>query len=487
MTGPASDSPELSLEQFVDRATLSVLAGQQKLDREVNPKARQTALPGQALFYSFPRAAFAIESAIVMDKKRVLFKRRSRASTLSHRLSFDLIAVPEPPARPTLAPTLELAEPALLLSRKDEQQLLTMLLDGLRNPTGWWIVDQATTSRLLTEDPGLKDTIRRLADQLKPDLLVFLRLTRGRYLAARVQGMGKRGEKGKRDSLFVIDPEGVPPVTLYTFPGDPFRNRVSYRPFHSLAATARSWLKGELADCRSPWQPSDSLGFEALEGFVQSLARAYTKNLETLAGQEDNSPLPSFYDLANVEATLSFSVETSDGQISFRERFEAEDKIAERAATSRVALRAGRRQGRPEIFIELERIEFLPRGSTREALIDQLLAFRNQIALRLDVANQERYLDLFEDPEHRRGAVVFRSLQIRKIGEELVVVWPGRLGSQHRDFVFACERTGDKIHHISKIMTLEENLDDVTIDLASFGAFHRFFVAVRLWRDRGIA
>ena len=81
--------------------------------------------------------------------------------------------------------------------------------------------------------------------------------------------------------------------------------------------------------------------------------------------------------------------------------------------------------------------------------------------------------------------MIFRSLQVRKIGEELVVVWPGHLGSQPRDFVFACERTGNRLRNITKIMTLEDNLDDVTIDLNGFGAFHRFFVAVRLWRDRG--
>ncbi len=485
MTDSASDRPDLTLEQFVDRATRSVLAGQQKLDRSINPNS-QAGFPGQELVYSFPRAAFAIESAIVMDKKRVLFRRRSRTSTLFHRLSFDLIAVPEPPTRPTQPLTLELAEPAFLLSRAGEQELLTMLIDRLRDPAGWWIVDQPTTKRLLTKNPGLTEQIRRLADQLSPELMVFFRLTRGRFLAARVQGMGKRGEKGKRDSLFVIDSNHAPQLTIYTFPKDPFRNRVSYRPFHDLATIARRWIRGELAAPRSPWQPSDSFGFEALDGFVQNLSLAYNNSLETLADQQDDSALPSFYDLTKVQATLSFSVDTSDGRISFRERFEAENQIAERAATSRVVIRATRRKGHPKVFIELDRIEFLPRGSTREALIDLVLASRHQIALRINTANSERYLELFENPELRRGAVVFRSLQIKKVGEELIVVWPGRLGAQPRDFVFACERTGNKIHQISKIMALEENLDDVMIDLSGFGAFHRFFAAVRLWRDRGI-
>ncbi|MEM7583731.1 MAG: hypothetical protein AAF560_10160 [Acidobacteriota bacterium] len=492
MTDQAAELPELTLEAFVEQATRSVLAAQQRLDR-AGPLARPIA-PGQELVYALPRAAFTIDSAIIMDKKRVRFTRRRRQSTLSHRLGFSLVAVPEPPIPPTGSPVLELVEPAFLLSRREEEQLLSLLVDSLRDPDGWWIIDEATTRDLRSKHSRLTRRIRRLANRLEHELMVFFRLTRGRFLVVRVQGMGKRGEKGKRDSLFVVTPDKDPKVTIYTFPKDPFSDTVSYRPFHDLAVIVRRWLRNELIEHRSPWRPSDSLGFEALDGFVQSLSRAYDSNLRLLASQEDEALLPSYFDLNDVEAQLSFSVETSNGQISFRERFQAEEidagvaaHVGAGAATSRVTLHAERRQGRPALAVHLDRIEFLPRGATRQALLDQVLAFKDQIAQRIDPAHEQRYLDLLTNAELQRGAVVFRSLQVRKVGEELIVIWPGRLGDRPRDFVFSYERVGDRIDHITKIMALEEDLDNITIDLKSFGAFHRFFAAVRLWRDRGAA
>ncbi len=352
---------DFDLERFFGQATRAVVDSQNRLDREVNPESVSGARPGQRFFYSMPRASFALESEIdFRHKGRLLLRRKEKKTTLSHRVGFELVAVPEPPLPPRGEPSIELVEPAILIPDAEEERLAGDLVAALESgATGagreWSFVNEAETRSLL-EGARAGDKIRAEAalvagaweapGQRNPAApggthgrLVFFRLSGGRVLAARVVGSGKEGEKGKRDGLFVIRPGAVPRVVIYTFPGDPWPRQVSYEPLHLLARNARRWLAGELADQRSTWRPSGGLGFEDLDDFLDSLKVIIRDRLTDLARQTDPfaeagadvvpGALPSFYDLAQTRARLRFSVETETGRVSFRKMLFGEDESSE--------------------------------------------------------------------------------------------------------------------------------------------------------------
>ncbi len=489
MTRNSLANVDLPLGLFFDQATRAVVASQRKLDSEINPRTLGAPNPGQRLFYALPRATFEIESAMVVDRKRVRFTRRGERQTLRHRLGFQLIAVPEPPPEFAAEPRVELEEPAFLPTTAQERGLFASLIQDLEADDGWQLVDQATTHRVLAEEPRLRVHVRRLAASLQLERVVFFRLMGGDFLAAGIESVDLEKKKNRVDSLFVITPDTAPRVTIHAFPGSPLGDRVAYQPLHRLALTIRHWLAGFLRDQRSPWDHSRRPGFEELDAFVDNLTRAYGRNLERLAKQRDTSALPSFYDLTGVEAHLSFSIETTVGRVSFQQLLEptTDREPADTSATSRIALRCERRAGHPTVTVSLEEIEFLPQAEMRDALIDWLLEHRTEIARQLDRRRPGRYLRYLEDPERRRVAVIFRTYRTRRGEQLLVVVWPGETGQRIRDFVFAVEKRGEEIGEIEDLMGIGDELPDITLDHDQFSALHRFFAAMRLWRNRGAA
>lgn len=477
---------DLPLGLFLDQATRAVLACQSRLDRAVNPRSSRSPRPGQRLFYALPRATFEIESAMVLDHRRVRFTRRGRRETLEHRLGFQLISVPEsPPGLATATPRIELREPAFLATTAQEKTLFAALQSGLATAGGWHLVDAETTRRALTADPRLRRRIRRLAEGLRPERLVFFPLPGSGYLAAGVEGLDLESDERRTDSLFLLQPDATPRVRVFNFPGSPLGDRIPYDPLHRLALAIRHWQEGSSEDHLSPWDDSRRPGFEGLDAFVHNLERAYGRNLERLAEQSDPATLPSFYDLAEVEAHLRFSIETTRGRVSFDELLETDDPEPDTSATSSVALRAERRGGRPVITVSLEEIEFLPQAEKREALLDWILENHSTIARRLAPRDAARYRELLTDPELRRAAVVFRTYRVRRAEEALVVIWPGEPGSGDPSLAFAVEKRGEKVGDVEAVLGAGDAVSRVTLTREHFAVLHRFFVALRLWRNRG--
>ncbi len=537
-------SADFDLERFFGQATRAVVDTQHRLDREVNPAAVSGSRRGQRFFYSLPRASFVLESEIDFSKKGRLLRRSKEAkTTLSHRVGFELIAAPEPPPPPRGKPSIELIEPAILAPDAEEDRLARDLIEALDSGVAgasreWWFVDQANTRSLIErEDTDQKiraeavwvEQAWKAPGQKNPKApggtngrLVFFRLSGGRVLAARIVGSGKQKEKGKRDGLFVIHPEGTPKVVIYTFPGDPWPRKVSYEPLHLLARNVRLWLAGELADQHSTWRPSGGRGFKDLDDFLETLQEVIHDRLTDLADQTDPfagaeadavipRALPSYYQLAETRARLRFSVETETGKVSFREMLfgggdddspvpeagasgpppetkeqAGEDETADATIANQVVIRAEQLQGRTEITVRLADLEFLPRAEAREALLELVVNDKNSETVAQEMGDRERYAVLLADPALRQGAVVFRSRSPKpgKIAEELVVVWPAG-GDPARDFVFSCTKKGSEIDAVQKVMGLEDNVGDVHLDLRQFGPFHRFLAAVSLWSHRG--
>ncbi len=510
-----------------DRATRAVLAAQENLDERLNPGYRRASQwPGHQLFYAVPRAAFDLSFSLTFDRKRrVLFIRRRRGrKSLTHRLRFELVAVPEAPRLPGPIAGGELVEPYFLISAADEDFWATTLIETLKAPANtpgaWRYRDPETDARFESQ-------VHREASRLAADrgMLIFFRLGEGQILVVRVKGKSGGGNALK-DGLFLIRPDAEARVTVYAFAGDGV-SKVSYEPLHLLALAVRRWLDGRAPDHRSPWRPSAAtgLGLEDFDDFVADLERGYRGALGLLASRRDASRLPSHFDLVGVEAELSFAVAAMDWKTNFREwlglgeeadaadeKDGTEDRAVDRddgqeddggePAASRLSVRLGRRDGRSFLTVRLEEVEFVLAGADLERLLEQLRPLAAEVADTLaenrgpDGAPASRYRDLLRTPPLGRQVVVFRSYRQKTFLEDLLIIWPGEWGGRRRDFAFTIRRQGTRLSKIKKVLALEQPLRAVTvdplgessvIDRRAYQAFHRFFVATGLWRRRGAA
>lgn len=480
------------LAVFLHDAAAAVVAGQARLDAVATPAyLRAAPLPGQRFFYAIPRAAFDVRFAATVDKRgRILFipRRLGTREQHTHALRFELVAVPEPPAPLAEGDTAEVVEPDFLLSRSEETRLRDLLARSLRAPAGrgvWRFRDPA-------RDAGLARKVRRLADEIAVATeLVHFCLDDGLYLVVLV------GSKGKKDGLFLLRPEGEPRVLIDTFAGDGVR-ATSYEPLHLLARAVRRWLADDAEVRRWPWRPAGGgLGLADLDAFVAGVGASYRHGLGLLAREgaaaqrRSSALLPSFYDLAGVEATVSFSIDVVDRKASLSDR--PEDGAAAEV-DNQVTVRVERREGAPRLTVELEQMEFVLKGAARRRFLDQAAKAGIEDAFAGDAVPRARYRELLASDERRRGVVVFRSHRPKTFVEDLLVIWPG---IDDRDFVFTCVRRGGGLEEVKPVLRLGQTLaeagpvapeDDgpgaTVIGRDQYAAFHKFFAAVLVWRRR---
>jgi hypothetical protein len=542
------------LEDIFSQAAKAVILAQKQLDGELGKDYLASCeLASHRMLYSIPRTEITFGFGLALDQATKKFallpwRKNSRQEQLhTHKLRFDLDAVPDPPKRPAPATPASVTtplpfnvrEPYFLLSPQDETGLRQKLISALKSdlPYRWSSavpdpgsaggVKQLTQDEVRAEAAAIDKVSAPPTPLEKPKEvgMVYFRYAQqsDSYLIVRVT------EKSRNDSVFVLADGPVPHARIYSLDGDD-TNQMSYEPLHDLAMTVRSWLLGQLPGTPFPASGEllvgdalQQLGLQYLQPFALSLRAGYARCIAELSGEQvgqtsdtlmqpdDGPSFPTFYDLTNVSAELSYSVAynhdtpqfnfaartTIDGQ-TFKEPTDQTNEY--KLIESRVLIRASNENGHPRVDIELATPEFVLAEASRAAFLN--LVAKSTVKISEEFGNnqvtKEEYRAFLEDKSRQPGVVALLAYKGKVPKEEFLVIWPGSYRGQALDFVFTCKRKDDQLDDIKALMRLDQNLagielgvpaNDQLADAAPFAekqyqAFHNFFHAVRIWRAR---
>lgn len=490
------------LPRLFRQAAESVVAAQTKLDRVLTPEAvLRTPFPASALEYSIPRVGVRLTFGFRQDSQNKFLMiplGKSKSEMHHHELRFSLVAVPEAPPVLQIAnrPHFSLLEPHFLLPQREEELLCREAQRIIQNTNRWSLI-AANGMKVQTTDE-MRGNVQKEAIAIAEELtksfserkLVVFKLDTAatEYLIVRLT------DKSKNDGLFVLHPAPVSTVDLYSFEDD-HRKDINYHPLHSMAATIRNWLRGatpirrEYADTAPP-------EFASLEPMLQALQTGYVSALDFLSNP---SVLPSArYDVADVVLDMSYSVrfgeDARDARMDFVERAAPDGSQQLGLVESHVRIRVERQQQQLNIEVDLAAPEFALAGAARQEFLKHA---ENGMARITEVFGAS-YKEFLQDPTYQQDVVVLLSYKGNQPKEEFLVIWPGQWEGRSRDFVFTCKRAGDEIEHVKEIMRLEDTLDRMTIGIAvatgnaleaqladeQYQAFHNFFHAVSIWRQR---
>ncbi|HEX4949070.1 MAG TPA: hypothetical protein VFZ34_20500 [Blastocatellia bacterium] len=485
------------LPRLFRQAAESVVAAQTRLDRELTPEAARRT-PLSALEYSIPRVGVRLTFGFQQDAQKKLLMiplGKSKSEKHHHELHFSLVAVPEaPPAlHQIIRPQFCLLEPHFLLPQREEELLCREAQMILRDTDRWSFIEKDGTPQPAL--PTLRSKVQKEAEAIAQDLrkpfserkLVVFKLDTAttEYLIVRLT------DKSKNDGLFVLHPAPVSTVALYSFEDDD-RPAINYRPLHSVAATIRNWLRGA-TPIRREYAHTAPPEFASLETILLSLQTGYVTALEFLS---DPQILASArYDIADVVLDMSYSVRFGQtARMDFVERAAPDGSQQLGLVESRVRVRVERRDHQPEIEVDLAAPEFALAGDARQAF----LAHARKSIAEITKEFGTNYKDFLTDPTYEQDVVVLLSYKGNEPKEQFLVIWPGERNGQSRDFVFTCRREGERLGNVKKIMRLEDSLDRMTVSTAvatqnkmdallaeeQYQAFHNFFHAVSIWRQR---
>jgi hypothetical protein len=502
---------------------MAVAEAQQQLDGATGLAYLSACEVGHHLrLYSIPRTTLKLRFGLKIDKQEkwlmLIPKGETQRELHTHSLSFAVDAVPEPPAAlsneslegDSSPLSFYLNEPYFLLSPEQEATLIEQLFTALvfEQPEKW----QSFLPQPLNQDQFHSEVnkIKTALDQ--PDAetgMVFFRLgTRPTsYLIVRVT------DKSKHDSLFVLTPEKLPLLKIYSIEGDG-TNKINYGPLHLLALTIRRWVKGEAASTATIYPENVPLryGLQYLQPFAVSLRQGYLNGLRYLSTQTSRKGWPVWYDFTNVNAKVSYSVQYEDSgdpqastepQFNFDVRTTVDNQPFDqdeqyKLIESRVLIRIRRTEGFPRVELDLAAPEFALSGDARENFLELAKESAQEIGEKFgkdDDETRQMYEDFIKNPVYRLGVVVLLSYRGKMPKEEFLVVWPGEYSSRARDFVFTCQRKDNKLE-IDPVMRLEDDVKDVQLSAPEgstpetplsgeqYQAFHNFFHAVRIWRAR---
>ncbi|MFL6227962.1 MAG: hypothetical protein ACJ741_04185 [Pyrinomonadaceae bacterium] len=547
------DTPTLEeqfyrLDAFFQLSAQAVVEAQALLDTRLN-RAYLSAceVGGHARLYSIPRAVIDFRFGLNIDHQKKLLmlipKGGGSLEQNTHQLIFSVDATPEPPPAIRLddasggdAPQpFQVREPYFLLPADEEaavcRQLIVALGGGL---TGGWISAVPDSSahggvKYLSQS-FVDNEIINIVKALKPENkkgergMVFFRYEGmpATYLIVRVVG------KDANDSVFTLTTGARPEAVIYSIDGDDTK-QISYKPLHHLIHTVRRWLQGELPSSYVPHPEGIPFqyGLQYLQPFAEHMRTGYVNGLKYLSalgvteqtGVALNAQIdapPVYYDLADVRAKLTYSLEfgskdktvaasagAADDAISFN--FDSQGAGNTLSAGqdddsgligSRVVLRARREGDRPLVEIELSTPEFALSGVALKKFIGVATEAENVARVVAAFDDDERYGEFLNNEEFRSGVVTLLSYRGATAKEEFLVVWPGTYEDASRDFAFTCKLDGELLREINVVMRVEEQLEDVPVGIdnddvpgtgitaAQYRVFHNFFHAVRIWRAR---
>lgn len=437
----------------------AVCDAQRRLDDAVPLRGEHGPSAFPASYYALPRASVALSFGVRIEKRRrIFFVHRKANELLVHRLHFDVVATPQPPAPPPSSYRRVLLQPSFLLTAEEEAKRHAQLAAAL-------------------QDRG----------QNVPDAkaMIFFRLPRQRVLAVRV------GRRQRGDTLYLYEPEEAEPWTSYRAAGDG-KKAIHYRPLSLLAQSLRRWQETGQA-LQGPDSATFRGGFENLQAFHAALEDGLEEALAELSRPDgtflrhtaDAGLEPTFYDFAGIEALVSFS--TGEADVDFTRISSEADPERDDVPASVVRIRLEPSIESPRVTTELLELEYLLVGEDRRSAIELIV---EQAKPKGDL---NLYRELIEDPARQQDALLLRAFLKKK--ERLLVIWPA---DDDEDLVFGCvrdwhRREGYEIKNIKVAKKPAEPVHRVTL-VADEGAddeevryrpFHRFFRAVLAWKRRG--
>lgn len=462
------------LEEVFEQAARAVVTCQAGLEQRQAPSA--------ALVYSMPRVDLDLEFGLEWTAgRRILLRRRRTRTSLAHRLRFALVAAPRRPPPPPAAYAREILQPDFLVPGGEQKALRERLARDLARPGRWTFRPRPADDSV----PGFRNRVSKESARVAAsDALVYFRLPGLRVLAVRVAD----GSTGKKDGLYVVDPEGEVPVAVFNFDGDGVRG-IRWEPLALLAARLRAWHAA--GEPRERTGVAAGHGFEGPRAFVDGLLTGIGRGLSFLARPAEARPaeveeglLPVFYDLEGVEAAVSFAVSEADPEV----RLDVAPLAAEADAgvddvpSSLLRIAVDAAADPPRLTVELAELEFVLAGDDRRRAIDQIAAAAVDVDAVMSGGGQVRRW--IADPDRQARAVVLRWFRRR---ERLLAIWPGRAGD---DFAFACERRhGTRLRSFEPVKAsgvVRSLVDDAARDVLHYAPFHRFFQAVLAWQRRGV-
>jgi hypothetical protein len=512
--------PLEQLEGLFPQAAKAVIVTQAKMD-QYRYQAGSDSGPGIPLSFSIPRAGIELSFGLDVDSNHKVIipfisKNKGQVQRHGHNLSFKLIAVPDLPPAPNGSDTtgqakipIQVLQPHFLVSPSEQDERCRQLVQAMTEKS--WDLAYPEHGDKPSQEMVNKEC-NRILTALTPDNpelgMVVLKLdTPGpSYLIVRVT------DKSKKDGIFSLTLEPKPAVIVYSFENDDVDN-IRYAGLHEMARTIRHWLTGAplvrlddpLPKTGATDSPPSGMGLIALDEFTQVLARGYLSGLKLVSEQNTPAnavtPLPSYYDLTDVEAELSYSVYYDDDakrlRFSFGSLKAPDGKDANDETTvieSRVAIRAYRQNEVPQVEVNLVAPEFSLAGAARQSVINavKVKTVSASIAKAFNKDNPAEYLQYLESEQSQREAVILLSYKGAVPRQRFLIVWPGAYKGNSRDFVFICEMKNGEIQEdsIDPILSLDQVLDPAGIAIGveitgtQYEPFHNFFHAIRTWQSR---
>jgi hypothetical protein len=502
----------------------AVVTNQQLLDQQLGASYLSSCQSdNQRTFFSIPRAQVQLRFGVVETSntswRLVPFKWLSnpaanvREKMHTHEFAFCVDASPTPPVRiegPNEEPIpLYLSRPYFMLSFAEEKEIADLLLAALseENPS-WTSTIPANNADIRRERKDFEDAFNDDGNEKGP---IFFRYSTSpvSYLIVRVV------DSSANDSIFVLRPEAVPKVTIYSLKGDS-TSKLRYEPLHRLLHTIRRWQSGNLLPQVSNDLEKASTGENPAQNALSGLLRfavdirdGYAAGLKYLAETTSNSAMSigpeqltptTYYDLTQVQASLTYSISYKEGErlpfdFSLQRTWGNNETVTDDAAAndarlieSHVYIRAFHEAAKPKVEIELRTPEFVLSDAARDAFIKLALSSRYMIASAFDQSSVS-YLNFIENETFQRGAVAVLSYRGDEAKHKFLVIWPGLFNGETRDFAFTCSLDKDdldQLKDVKRVLRVDQDLASVEFEVTGdqYRPFHNFFHAVRMWRVR---
>ena len=533
---------ELFENLFIDVIDATLLT-QARLD-----STRRTEPP---VTYSIPRVTADVEFQLETKTRgriALFFSGKKRVDLHHHKLKFVLNSSPSPPEIPEIppsgqAPPLQLIEPPFIVGQSggaesrglSEDDLRQLLIEVFRRPDDRVKValpgNQDNHKKKLSGEANKMEEVHAEPSSDRGILYFELPTSPPSYLVVRLAG------KSAKDGLYIVSPEQRPSVEVFSYIGDGEKD-IAYPPLHQLVLAIRGWLRGAATTTRpAPKGFGQSFGIGSLHAFVRFLYEDYFHGLQSLAAQPvvGRFPYPTYYDLTEMEAELSYTVPSGDSASSELEigartsASDSPDSQAYQFIESRALVRIERSKQQAIMKLELLAPEFVLVGQKRDTFVEWAENSAMEIAGRLakheakttgskepqPVAKYEAFL---HDPDAQEGVVVLLAYKGKRPSNQFLVIWPESGEDNARDFVFSCELDvkRERLKVTNVVMCVEDRLDQAESlgaepdaeteaetgaesgaesdaqpdaeenDLTGkeYKAFHKFFRAVNAWRIR---
>ena len=508
----------------------AVVTNQQLLDQQLGTSYLSSCQSdGQRTFFSIPRAQVQLRFGVVETSAErwslVPFKWLLNPSEKvlekmhTHEFAFCVDASPTPPLEIESANQeripLYLSRPYFMLSFAEEKEIKDLLLATLdgNNPNCTSAIPGQVNippEKIRKEREEFEAAFNDDGNEQGP---IFFRYntTPVSYLIVRVVG------SSANDSIFVLTPEPVPSVVIYSLKSDS-TSRLRYEPLHRLLYTIRRWQSGNLLPQVSNDLEKRNVGENPTEGALSGLLRfagdirdGYAAGLKYLAetasssamsiGDEQLTPT-TYYDLTQVQASLTYSLGYKEGaprlpfDFSLQRTWGNDETVVKgdapandaRLIESNVYIRAFHEAAKPKVEIELRTPEFVLSDAAREAFIRLAFSSRYAIASAFDESDVS-YLSFIENESFQRGVVAVLSYRGDEAKHKFLVIWPGLFNGHTRDFAFTCSLEKEDLDHlkdIKPVLRVDQDLASVEFEVSGdqYRPFHNFFHAVRMWRVR---